>query len=72
MDESLYSEQKVIEETEVIYDRKSEDLDTKIYEIEILYFRILTAKKNAKSISETIRKMRDEELQPQLVKLIKG
>ncbi|KAM1478533.1 hypothetical protein ACFX2I_025945 [Malus domestica] len=72
LEENLYSEQKVIEETEKICDRKSEDLDTKIYEIESLYCRILTAKKNAKSISETIRKMRDEELQPQLVKLLKS
>ncbi|XP_068342965.1 protein ALTERED PHOSPHATE STARVATION RESPONSE 1-like [Pyrus communis] len=72
LEENLYSEQKVIEEAERIYDRKSEELDTKIYEIEFLYCRFLMAKKNAKSISETIRKTRDEELQPQLVKLLKS
>ncbi|XP_068342969.1 protein ALTERED PHOSPHATE STARVATION RESPONSE 1-like [Pyrus communis] len=52
LDENLYSEQKVIEETEVVYDRKSEDLDTKIYEIEIFIM------KNSKKMSEFLEAQR--------------
>jgi hypothetical protein len=37
-----------------------------------LYARILVAIRSAGSISERIQKMRDEELQPQIVELLKG
>lgn len=37
-----------------------------------LYARILVAIRSAESISERIQKMRDEELQPQIVELLKG
>ena len=37
-----------------------------------LYARILVAIRSAEAISERIQKMRDEELQPQIVELLKG
>ena len=37
-----------------------------------LYARILIAIRSAESISKRIQKLRDEELQPQIVELLKG
>lgn len=37
-----------------------------------LYSRILVAIKSAETISRQIEKLRDEELQPQIVELIQG
>ncbi|KAF4391638.1 hypothetical protein G4B88_030789 [Cannabis sativa] len=41
-------------------------------EVDSLYPRILVAISRAESISETIHKLRDQELQPQLLELLKG
>lgn len=37
-----------------------------------LYARILVAIRSAESISKKIEKLRDEELQPQIIELLKG
>ena len=37
-----------------------------------LYARILVAIRSAESISKRIQKLRDEELQPQIMELLKG
>lgn len=37
-----------------------------------LYARILVAIRSAESISKRIEKLRDEELQPQIIELLKG
>jgi hypothetical protein len=41
-------------------------------EVKDLHARILVAIRSAESISERIQKLRDEELQPQLLELING
>lgn len=41
-------------------------------ELKDLYAGILVAIRRAESISKRIQKMRDEELQPQVVELLKG
>jgi hypothetical protein len=41
-------------------------------DMEDLYAGILVAIRRAESISKRIQKMRDEELQPQIVELLKG
>lgn len=41
-------------------------------EVKDLYAGILVAIRRAESISKRIQKMRDEELQPQIVELLKG
>lgn len=41
-------------------------------EVKDLYTRILVAIRSAESISDKIEKLRDEELQPQLVELLHG
>ena len=41
-------------------------------EVDSLYSKILVAVSRAESISETIHKLRDQELQPQLVELLQG
>ncbi|XP_062018935.1 uncharacterized protein LOC133735548 isoform X7 [Rosa rugosa] len=41
-------------------------------EVKDLYARILVAICSAESISQRIRRLRDEELQPQLIELLKG
>lgn len=41
-------------------------------EVNSLYTRILVGLQTAESISKRIEKLRDEELQPQLVELLQG
>lgn len=73
------------EETRKIYERKCSQLrdqdvrgdglnsrDKVGVEIKNLYARILVSIRSAESISQRIEKLRDEELQPQLIKLLKG
>lgn len=73
------------EETRRIYERKcsqlrnqnvrGDDLDSRDkvgVEVKDSYARILVAIRRAESISLRIQKLRDEELEPQLVDLLKG
>lgn len=73
------------EETRRIYERKCSQLrnqnvrgdgldsrDRVGVEVKDLYARILVAIRRAESISLRIQKLRDEELEPQLVDLLKG
>lgn len=82
-EQKLYEEFKAGEETRRLYDRKcsqysrnqghGQKTEHKIgVEVEELQSRILIAKRNAKSIFKKIRKLRDEELQPQLIEFLQG
>lgn len=77
----LYQEVKVGEESRKIYERKCSQLrnggelsdryKTRI-EVRDLNSRILVALRSAEAISERIQKLRDEELQPQVIELLHG
>ncbi|CAL9027280.1 unnamed protein product [Prunus brigantina] len=84
-EKKLFEEVKAGEETRRIYERKCSQLrnqDTRgdglntgnkiVVEVQDLYTRILVALRRAESISKRIQKLRDEELQPQLVDLLHG
>ncbi|XP_030498662.2 protein ALTERED PHOSPHATE STARVATION RESPONSE 1 [Cannabis sativa] len=85
-EKKLYQEVKSAEETRKIYEQKCSLLrnqkakgdgnlrhdDKTAAEVDSLYSRILVAISRAESISETIHKLRDQELQPQLLELLKG
>ncbi|XP_021819524.1 uncharacterized protein LOC110761370 [Prunus avium] len=82
-EQKLYGEVKAGEEPRRLYDRKCSQYsinqghgrktENKIgVEVEELHSRILVAKGNAESIFKEIRKLREEELQPQLIELLQG
>ncbi|GLT75281.1 hypothetical protein SLA2020_470170 [Shorea laevis] len=84
-EKKLYEEVKTGDNIRKIYERKCSRLgnqDVKGYdeltmdktraEVKDLYARILVAIRSAESISKRIEKLRDEELQPQIVELLKG
>ncbi|XP_022727078.1 nitrate regulatory gene2 protein-like isoform X2 [Durio zibethinus] len=84
-EKKLYEEVKAGDSARKIYERKCSRLrnqDVKGYDeptmdktrvaVKDLYARILIAIKSAESISKRIEKLRDEELQPQIVELLKG
>ncbi|KAK9109331.1 hypothetical protein Sjap_017391 [Stephania japonica] len=84
-EKKLYEEVKAGDDTRKMYERKCSQLrkqdvrgdDTKAMDktrsaVRDLYTRILVAIRTAESISIRIEKLRDEELQPQLLELIKG
>ncbi|KAL6222230.1 hypothetical protein ACLB2K_005622 [Fragaria x ananassa] len=84
-EKKLFQEVKAGEETRKIYERKCSQLrdqdvrgdglnsrDKVGVEIKDLYARILVSIRSAESISQRIEKLRDEELQPQLIELLKG
>ncbi|KAL4585056.1 hypothetical protein LXL04_009669 [Taraxacum kok-saghyz] len=84
-EKKLYEEVKAGDNTRKLYERKCSQLrnqDVKGDEgvtidktraaVKDLYSRILVAIRSAESISERIEKLRDEELQPQIVELLHG
>ncbi|KAK6282907.1 hypothetical protein POUND7_016732 [Theobroma cacao] len=84
-EKKLYEEVKAGDCTRKIYERKCSRLrnqDVKGYDeltmdktraaVKDLYARILIAIRSAESISKRIQKLRDEELQPQIIELLKG
>ncbi|KAA8532020.1 hypothetical protein F0562_006838 [Nyssa sinensis] len=84
-EKKLYEEVKVGEQTRKIYERKCSQLRNKDAggqglssvdktgdEVRDLHSRILVALRSAESISKRIQKLRDDELQPQLVELFHG
>ncbi|XVE48825.1 hypothetical protein DITRI_Ditri01bG0033500 [Diplodiscus trichospermus] len=84
-EKKLYEEVKAGDSTRKIYERKCSQLrnqDVKGYDeltmdktraaVKDLYARILIAIRSAESISKRIQKLRDEELLPQIVELLKG
>ncbi|GKV23974.1 hypothetical protein SLEP1_g33639 [Rubroshorea leprosula] len=84
-EKKLYEEVKTGDSIRRIYERKCSrlgDEDVKGYDeltmdktraaVKDLYARILVAISSAESISKRIQKLRDEELQPQIVELLKG
>ncbi|XWS62619.1 hypothetical protein CRYUN_Cryun06bG0026700 [Craigia yunnanensis] len=84
-EKKLYEEVKAGDSIRKIYERKCSQLrsqDVKGYDeltmdktraaIKDLYARILIAIRSAESISKRIQKLREEELQPQIVELLKG
>ncbi|KAH0973588.1 hypothetical protein GBA52_025744 [Prunus armeniaca] len=81
-EQKLYEEVKVKYESKnyLLYSRKPGDCMIEnapnirgiAVEVEELQSRILVAKRNAESIFKEIRKLRDEELQPQLIELLQG
>ncbi|KAK9070866.1 hypothetical protein SSX86_009434 [Deinandra increscens subsp. villosa] len=84
-EKKLYEEVKAGDNTRKLYERKCSQLrnqDVKGDEggtidktraaVKDLYSRILVAIRSAESISERIDKLRDEELQPQIVELLHG
>ncbi|KAF5182432.1 Nitrate regulatory gene2 protein [Thalictrum thalictroides] len=84
-EKKLYEEVKAGDQTRKIYERKCSQLrnhdvrgddirsmDKTRSAVKDLYSRILVAIRTAESISKKIEKLRDEELQPQLVELLKG
>ncbi|GLT55124.1 hypothetical protein SLA2020_282730 [Shorea laevis] len=84
-EKKLYEEVKAGDSTRKIYEKKcsrlrNQDvkgddeltLDKTRAAVKDLYARILVAIQSAESISKRIQKMRDEELQPQIVELLKG
>ncbi|PRQ47321.1 hypothetical protein RchiOBHm_Chr2g0098421 [Rosa chinensis] len=84
-EKKLFQEVKAGEETRRTYERKCSHLrnqdirgdgldsrDKVGVEVKDLYARILVAIRSAESISQRIEKLRDEELQPQLIELLKG
>ncbi|KAI4297796.1 hypothetical protein L6164_037662 [Bauhinia variegata] len=84
-EKKLYEEVKAGDSTRKIYEKKCAQLRNKdvrgVDELSMdktrasvkdLYARILVAIRSAESISKRIQKLRDEELQPQIVELLKG
>ncbi|XP_012077727.1 protein ALTERED PHOSPHATE STARVATION RESPONSE 1 [Jatropha curcas] len=84
-EKKLYEEVKAGDSTRKLYERKcsrlrnhdvqGEDylaMDKTRAAVKDLYARILVAIRSAESISKRIEKLRDEELQPQIVELLKG
>ncbi|GKV45108.1 hypothetical protein SLEP1_g52229 [Rubroshorea leprosula] len=84
-EKKLYEEVKAGEQTRKTYERKCYKLrnsdarhddicagDKRRAEMTDLHTRILVALRSTESISERIRKLRDEELQPQVVELLHG
>ncbi|KAF5786273.1 putative nitrate regulatory gene2 protein [Helianthus annuus] len=84
-EKKLYEEVKAGDHTRKLYERKCSQLrnqDVKGNEggtidktraaVKDLYSRILVAIRSAESISERIEKLRDEELQPQIIELLHG
>nr|DAD41710.1 TPA_asm: hypothetical protein HUJ06_016033 [Nelumbo nucifera] len=84
-EKKLYEEVKAGDSTRKLYERKCSQLrnqdgrgddvrslDKTRATVKDLYTRILIAIKSAESISNRIQKLRDEELQPQLVELLQG
>ncbi|KAL8151681.1 hypothetical protein V2J09_021489 [Rumex salicifolius] len=85
-EKKLYDEVKAAEQTRKCYQQKCSQMkkpqgvkkeddfspSKKIAEITYLYNRILVLKRSVESISKQIEKLRDEELQPQLVELLHG
>ncbi|XP_050378650.1 protein ALTERED PHOSPHATE STARVATION RESPONSE 1-like [Argentina anserina] len=83
-EKKLFQEVKAGEETRRLYERKCSQLrnhdvgdginsrDKVGVEVKDLYARILVAIRSAESISQRIEKLRDDELQPQLIELLKG
>ncbi|KAJ7978651.1 Protein of unknown function (DUF630 and DUF632) [Quillaja saponaria] len=84
-EKKLYEEVKAGDSTRKIYERKCSrlrnqdvrgddelSLDKTRASVKDLYARILVAIRSAESISKRIQKLRDEELQPQIVELLKG
>ncbi|XP_050231642.1 protein ALTERED PHOSPHATE STARVATION RESPONSE 1-like [Mercurialis annua] len=83
-EKKLYEEVKAGDSTRKIYERKCGQLrnqhvggdelamDKTRAAVKDLYARILVAIRSAESISKRIEKLRDEELQPQIVELLKG
>ncbi|CAK7329459.1 unnamed protein product [Dovyalis caffra] len=84
-EKKLYEEVKAGDSTRKIYEKKCSRLsnldvrgddeltmDKTRAAVKDLYARILVAIRSAESISKRIEKLRDEELQPQIVELLKG
>ncbi|KAK3010684.1 hypothetical protein RJ639_011192 [Escallonia herrerae] len=84
-EKKLYEEVKAGDNTRKIYERKCNQLrnqDTRGDEgltvdktraaVKDLYSRILVAIRSAESISKRLEKLRDEELQPQIIELLQG
>ncbi|KAH7518386.1 hypothetical protein FEM48_Zijuj09G0166200 [Ziziphus jujuba var. spinosa] len=84
-EKKLYEEVKAGDSTRKLYEKKcsrlrSQDIrgddanamDKTRAAVKDLYARILIAIRSAESISKRIQKLRDEELQPQIVELLKG
>ncbi|KAJ4966516.1 hypothetical protein NE237_018365 [Protea cynaroides] len=84
-EKKLYEEVKAGDHTRKIYERKCSQLrdkdaagadrqnvDKTRAAVKDLYTRILIAIRSAESISKRIEKIRDEELQPQLIELLQG
>ncbi|KAJ8764975.1 hypothetical protein K2173_010442 [Erythroxylum novogranatense] len=84
-EKKLYEEVKAGDSTRRLYERKCSRLrnqdvrgddeltmDKTRAVVKDLYARILVAIRSAESISKRIEKLRDEELQPQIVELLKG
>lgn len=84
-EKKLYEEVKAGDNARKIYEKKCSrlrnqdvkgddelSLDKTRAAVKDLYARILVAIQSAESISKRIEKMRDEELQPQIVELLKG
>ncbi|OMO55760.1 hypothetical protein CCACVL1_27027 [Corchorus capsularis] len=84
-EKKLYEEVKAADQTRKTYDQKCSQLrkrnakhdglyggDKTRAEVKDLHSRILVAIRSAETISERIEKLRDEELQPQLIELLHG
>ncbi|XWS45599.1 hypothetical protein CRYUN_Cryun15aG0150300 [Craigia yunnanensis] len=84
-EKKLYEEVKAAEQIRKIYEQKCSQLRNRnakqdgLYagdktrpEVKDLHSRILVAIRSAETISERIQKLRDEELQPQLIELLHG
>ncbi|PWA68925.1 hypothetical protein CTI12_AA295640 [Artemisia annua] len=84
-EKKLYEEVKAGDNTRKLYERKCSQLrnqdvkgdegatiDKTRASVKDLYSRILVAIRSAESISERIDKLRDEELQPQIIELLQG
>ncbi|TQD96336.1 hypothetical protein C1H46_018102 [Malus baccata] len=82
-EKKLYEEVKAGDMTRKLYEKKcsrlkhhdigdNENMDKTRAAVKDLYARILIAIRSAESISKRIQILRDEELQPQIVELLKG
>ncbi|PPD67848.1 hypothetical protein GOBAR_DD35272 [Gossypium barbadense] len=84
-EKKLYEEVKAAEQTRKTYEQKCSQMrnrntkrdglysgDETRAEVKDLHSRILVAIRSAETISERIEKLRDEELQPQLIELLHG
>ncbi|XP_038994763.1 protein ALTERED PHOSPHATE STARVATION RESPONSE 1-like [Hibiscus syriacus] len=84
-EKKLYEEVKAADQTRKTYDQKCSQMRNRIAkrdglfsgdktraEVKDLHSRILVAIRSAETISERIEKLRDEELQPQLIELLHG